>query len=50
VLRGLFDRHTDLVADSTVGGLERAATMSDSMAAAARDRVERGVDVLKVTA
>ncbi len=29
VLPGLFDCHTHLVADSTVGGLERAGTMSD---------------------
>jgi imidazolonepropionase-like amidohydrolase len=29
VLPGLFDCHTHLVADATVGGLERAATMSE---------------------
>ncbi len=29
VLPGLFDCHSHLVADATVGGLERAATMSD---------------------
>ena len=31
VLPGLFDCHTHLVADSTVGGLERAGTMSDDL-------------------
>ena len=29
VLPGLIDCHTHLVADSTLGGLERAGTMSD---------------------
>ena len=31
VLPGLFDCHTHLIADSTVGGLERAGTMSDDL-------------------
>ena len=52
VLPGLIDCHTHLVADSSVGGLERAATMSDDevdavIVASLRQHVAAGVTTVR---